>query len=70
MLEPEQFGPIKLSGRALYDDGQMINSNVIASVLEDIDSAFILKEEQRTTIKAFVIGTMFLPSFLRDLATV
>ncbi|CAB1459603.1 unnamed protein product [Pleuronectes platessa] len=33
-------GPIRLSGRALYDDGQMIN--------EDIDSAFILKEEQRT----------------------
>ena len=26
----------------------------IASVIEDIDSAFILKEEQRTAIKAFV----------------
>ena len=26
--EQELFGPIKLSGRALYDDGQMINSNV------------------------------------------
>src|SRR4029434_5362390 len=62
--------PIKLSRRALYDDGQMINRNVINhvtkellgrirfqqiwlplesqndSVLEDIDSAFILKEEQ------------------------
>src|SRR4029434_2053733 len=71
--------PIKLSGRALYDDGQMINSNVINHVtksvwdefvfnkhgcrwraeicrfvLEDIDSAFILKEEQRNAIKAFV----------------
>ena len=27
--EQELFGPIKLSGRALYDDGQIINSNVI-----------------------------------------
>ena len=26
----------------------------IASVIEDIDSTFILKEEQRTAIKAFV----------------
>src|SRR4029434_4094618 len=25
--------PIKLSGRALYDDGQMINSNVINNVI-------------------------------------
>ena len=89
MLEPELFVPIKLSGRALYDDGQMINSNVtnhvtntrvefvfnkhgcrwraemyrFESVLEDIDSTFILKEEQRNAIKAFVL---FLPSFLRD----
>src|SRR4029434_3638219 len=72
--------PIKLSRRALYDDGQMINSNVInrvtntrvefvfnkhgcrwraeicvdRDVLEDIESAFILKEEQRNAIKAFV----------------
>src|SRR4029434_7446873 len=64
--------PIKLSRRALYDDGQMIHSNVInhvihtqvefvfnkhgcrwraemyrfESILEDIDSTFILKEEQ------------------------
>ena len=71
-----------MSGRALHDDGQMINSNVInhkralelnsfstnmaiagelrcsaiESVLEDIDSAFILKEEQRNAIKAFVDG--------------
>ena len=70
-----------MSGRALYDDGQMINSNVInhvtkerlvelvfnkhgchwraemcrlESVTEDIYSAFILKEEQRNAIKAFV----------------
>ena len=72
--EQELFGPIKLSGRALYDDGQMINRNVInhkralelnlfstnmatagellrcydsaiESVLEDIDSAFILNDE-------------------------
>ncbi|ROL42809.1 hypothetical protein DPX16_8555 [Anabarilius grahami] len=28
--------------------------SAIASVIEDIDSAFILKEEQRTAIKAFV----------------
>ena len=76
MLAPELFIPIKLSGRALYDDGQMINSNVtntrvefvfnkhgcrwraemfrFESVLEHIDSAFILKEEQRNAIKAFV----------------
>src|SRR4029434_475632 len=73
--------PIKLSGRALYDDGQMINRDVIhyvtkergvefvfnkhgcrwraerwrfKSVLEDIDSTFILKEEQRNANKAFV----------------
>src|SRR4029434_3215512 len=71
--------PIKLLRRALYDDGQMINSNVtnhvtntrvefvfnkhsccwraemwrLKSVLEDIDSTFILKEEQRNAIKAF-----------------
>src|SRR4029434_649604 len=64
-------------GGALYDDGQMINSDVInhvtkelsfstsmaaageqrcvdRDVLEDIDSTFILKEEQRNAIKAFV----------------
>ena len=72
MLEQKLFDPIKSSGRALYDDGQVIKSNVInhvikvgldrmpaagelrcvdaafESVLGDIDSAFILKEEQRT----------------------
>ena len=32
MPEQKLFGPIKLSGRALYDDGQMINSNVINHV--------------------------------------
>ena len=32
MPAPELFVPIKLSGRALYDDGQMINSNVIKHV--------------------------------------
>src|SRR4029434_1564383 len=79
-LRRAMAGPIKLSRRALYDDGQMINSNVInrvtntqvefvfnkhgcrwraemyrfESVLEDIDSTFILKEEQRNAIKAFV----------------
>src|SRR4029434_7836881 len=72
--------PIKLSRRALYDDGQMINSNVtnhvtntrvefvfnkhgwrwrsemyrFESVLEDIDSTFIVKKEQINAIKAFV----------------
>ncbi|ROL28095.1 ATP-dependent DNA helicase Q-like 3 [Anabarilius grahami] len=30
--------------------------SAIASVIEDIDSALILKEEQRTAIKAFVDG--------------
>ena len=82
--EQELFGPIKLSGRALYDDGKIINSNVInhkralelklfstnmatagelrcydsaiESVLEDIDSAFILKEEQRNAITSFLRG--------------
>ncbi|ROJ64722.1 hypothetical protein DPX16_3744 [Anabarilius grahami] len=29
--------------------------SAIASVIDDIDSAFILKEEQRTAIKAFVV---------------
>ncbi|CAB1428455.1 unnamed protein product [Pleuronectes platessa] len=29
------FGPIKLSGRALYDDGQMNNSNVINHVTKE-----------------------------------
>ena len=33
--EPKHFGPIKLSGRALYDDGQMINSNVINHVTKE-----------------------------------
>ena len=78
------YRPNKLSVRALYDDGQIINSNVInhkralelnlfstnmatagelrcydsaiESVLEYIDSALILKEEQRNAIKAFVDG--------------
>ena len=81
MPDQKLYRPIKLSGRALYDDGQMINRNVIdhvtkellgefvfnkhgcrwkaemwkfESVLEDIDSTFILKEEQRNAIKAFV----------------
>src|SRR4029434_4293070 len=31
-LRSEIYGPIKLSRRALYDDGQMINSNVINHV--------------------------------------
>src|SRR4029434_7300811 len=75
-LRTEIAGPIKLSRRALYDDGQMINSNVINTrvefvfnkhgccwraeicvdrdVLENIDIALILKEEQRNAIKAFV----------------
>ena len=78
MPDQKLFRPIKLSGRASYDDGQMINHNVInhvtwvelvfnkhgcrwraeicldRDVLEDIDSALILKEEQRNAIKAFV----------------
>ena len=29
------IGPIKLSGRALYDDGQMINRNVINHVTKE-----------------------------------
>ena len=33
--EQELFGPIKLSGRALYDDGQMINSNLINHVTKE-----------------------------------
>ena len=40
--------------------------SAIESVLEDIDSAFIWKEEQRNAIKAFVDRNMFLPSFLWD----
>ena len=35
MPEQRLFGPIKLSGRALYDDGQMINSNVINHVTKE-----------------------------------
>ncbi|ROK35834.1 Gamma-aminobutyric acid type B receptor subunit 2 [Anabarilius grahami] len=45
--------------------------SAIASVIDDIDSAFILKEEQRTAIKAFVATTPVLadrkkyPNFFR-----
>ena len=35
MPEQKLFGPIKLSGRALYNDGQMINSNVINHVTKE-----------------------------------
>ena len=35
MPEQKLFRPIKLSGRALYDDGQMINSNVINHVTKE-----------------------------------
>ena len=35
MTEQELFVPIKLSGWALYDDGQMINSNVIIHVTKE-----------------------------------
>ena len=35
MPAPELFVPIKLSGRALYDDGQMINSNIINHVTKE-----------------------------------
>ena len=35
MPEQKLFGPIKLSGRALYDDGQMINRNVINQVTKE-----------------------------------
>ena len=35
MTEPKRTGPIKLSGRALYNDGQMINSNVINHVTKE-----------------------------------
>ena len=35
MTEPKWTRPIKLSGRALYDDGQMINSNVINHVTKE-----------------------------------
>ena len=34
-MEQELFGPIKLSGRALYNYGQMINSNVINHVTKE-----------------------------------
>ena len=33
--------------------------SAIESVLESIDSAFILKDEQRNAIKAFVDGNVF-----------
>ena len=33
--DQELVGPMKLSGRALYDDGQMINSNVINNVTKE-----------------------------------
>ena len=35
MPEQKLYGPIKLSGWALYDDGQMINSNVINHVTKE-----------------------------------
>ena len=35
MPEQKLFGPMKLSGRALYDDGQMINSNVINHITKE-----------------------------------
>ena len=75
MLGSQKAEPIKLAGRALIDDGQMICGYVIthvtkermtaagelrcldsaiASVTKEIDSALILKDEQRTAIKAFV----------------
>ncbi|CAB1439752.1 unnamed protein product [Pleuronectes platessa] len=37
--EEELFGPIRLSGRSLYDDGQMINSNVINHVTKEFLAA-------------------------------
>ncbi|ROK23451.1 ATP-dependent DNA helicase Q-like 3 [Anabarilius grahami] len=40
---------------AVVEELRCVDS-AIASVIEDIDSAFILKEEQRTAIKAFVDG--------------
>ena len=43
--------------------------STIESVLEDIDSAFILKEEQRNAIKAFaVLPTGFGKSLMYQLA--
>ena len=35
MPDQKLFGPIKLSGRALYDDGQMIKSDVINHVTKE-----------------------------------
>ena len=35
MPDLKLFRPIKLSGRALYDDGQTINSNVISHVTKE-----------------------------------
>ena len=35
MPDQKLFRPIKLSGRALYDDGQMINSNIINHVTKE-----------------------------------
>src|SRR4029434_8458280 len=35
MPDQKLFRPIKLSGRALYDDGHMINSNVITNVTKE-----------------------------------
>ena len=36
MPDQKLYRPIKLSGRALYDDGQMINSNVINPVSKEL----------------------------------
>ena len=36
MPDQKLYRPIKLSGRALYDDGQMINSNVINHVTKEL----------------------------------
>ena len=44
--------------------------SAIKSVLEDIDSVFILKKEQRNARWHLSMENMFLPSFLRGLVKV
>ena len=45
MSEQELFGPIKLSGRALYDDGQIINSNVINHVMASLNPYCLVRAD-------------------------
>ena len=54
MPEQKLFGPITLSGRALYDDGQMINSNVINHVTKErLVRAFTFTGSLKNADRAF-----------------